>query len=167
MVTSVIWPDRSRPICRVLPESLWDSQRTPRQNQICQNVKHAKTPNALFPISLQFLRELKGFIPCLTRYGMRVKYEQQFYDVSDADFERWQNYKAAFVVFVVGDPSNILIVPAAELKNHIKAEHRQPSEEYADYKLHLIKGDEAYTFRELPNLNLTKYHNAYRSLRRA
>lgn len=95
------------------------------------------------------------------------KYEQQFYDVSDADFERWKSYKVAFVVFLVGDCENALVVPADELKKHIKAEHRQPSEEYADYKLHLIKGTDAYAFRELPNLNLIKYHNAYHLLRRA
>jgi hypothetical protein len=71
-VTSVIWPDRSRPICGGLPESLWDSQRTLRKNQICQNVKHSKTPNVLFPISLQFLRELREFISHLTHHGMRV-----------------------------------------------------------------------------------------------
>jgi hypothetical protein len=75
MVTSVIWPDRSRPICRVLPESLWDSQRTPRKNQTSQNVKPSKTPNALFPISLQFLRELRAFISRLTHYRMRVNKE--------------------------------------------------------------------------------------------
>src|ERR1017187_6696515 len=95
------------------------------------------------------------------------KYEQQFYDVSDADFERWESYKSAFVIFLMGDSENILVVPADELKRHIRAEHRQPSEEYADYKLHLVKGDDAYGFRELPNLNLKKYHNAYRLLRRA
>ena len=95
------------------------------------------------------------------------KYEQQFYDVSDADFERWKSYKSVFVIFLVGDSENALVVPADELKRHIRSEHRQPSEEYADYKLHLIKGGDAYKFRELPNLNLTKYHNAYLLLRRA
>lgn len=93
------------------------------------------------------------------------KYEQQFYDVSDADFETWENYKSAFVIFLVGDSENALVVPTDELKRHIRAEHRQPSEEYADYKLHLVKGYDAFRFRELPNLNLTKFHNAYRLLR--
>jgi hypothetical protein len=40
-----------------LPESLWDSQRIPPKNQICQNVKTPKTPNARFLINLQIPRK--------------------------------------------------------------------------------------------------------------
>ena len=36
------------------------------------NLKHLKTPNALFQISLQFPGELRGFIPRLPAYGMPV-----------------------------------------------------------------------------------------------
>jgi hypothetical protein len=71
-VTSGIRHDRTRRMCRDLPESRWHSQRPLRRNQICQNVKHAKTPNALFQVILSFARKPRGFIPPRSPYGMRV-----------------------------------------------------------------------------------------------
>jgi hypothetical protein len=86
MVTSVIWPDRSRPICPVLPESPWDSQRLPRKNQTSRNVKHSKSPNALFQVILWFARKPCGFIPPESRYGMRVNY---LYGFNDQQPQTW------------------------------------------------------------------------------
>jgi hypothetical protein len=57
MATSAIWLDQNSPICPVLPDALWDSQRTPPKNQTCQNVKHQKTPNVRFQINLQIPRK--------------------------------------------------------------------------------------------------------------
>jgi hypothetical protein len=73
MVTSVIWPNQNSPICPALPDSLWDSHGTLRKNQIRQNVKHPKTPNALLLVNLQFPRQRTGFNPHSTRYRTRVK----------------------------------------------------------------------------------------------
>jgi hypothetical protein len=42
------------------------------------NLKHLKTPNALFQISLQFPGELRGFIPRLPAYGMPVNFSFNF-----------------------------------------------------------------------------------------
>ena len=54
--------------------NLWDSQaNTAPKTQPAKNVRRLKTPNALFQISLEFPRELSGFIPRSSAYGMPVK----------------------------------------------------------------------------------------------
>ena len=74
MAISVIWLNQNSPICPALPDSLWDSHGTPRKNQTCQNVKHSKTPNAIFQIGLQFPRTRSCFTLRSARYRMRVVY---------------------------------------------------------------------------------------------
>jgi len=74
MAISVIWLNQNSPICPALPDSLWDSHGTPRKNQTCQNVKHSKTPNAIFQIGLQFPRTRSCFTLRSARYRMRVSF---------------------------------------------------------------------------------------------
>ena len=62
-VTFDTWPAQSRPTCRALPESLWDSQWTSGQKQTLRKCKTLKTPNALFQITFLFARNPREFNP--------------------------------------------------------------------------------------------------------
>jgi len=75
-VTFVIWPDRSKPICRVWMNHCGTATGHFDKNQRLQNEKHLKTPNAPFQTNLQFTGELTSFIPPSAPYGIFLESNQ-------------------------------------------------------------------------------------------
>jgi hypothetical protein len=90
------------------------------------------------------------------------KYEQLFYDVSAQDLGEWLSYPRAFVLFVMGDHTDVLIVPARVLKRLLRG---RDTKGYGDYKLHITWMDERIEFRESQGQRLEQYYNSYQLLR--
>jgi hypothetical protein len=89
---------------------------------------------------------------------------QLFYDVSKKDLERFTANRRAFFVFLAGSHKDAFIVPSQELREQIESYGQTPSQEYADYKLHLVRDYQGTYFREIPSLNLTQFFNQYAQL---
>jgi len=77
---------------------------------------------------------------------------QLFYDVSKKDLERFTANRRAFFVFLVGSHKDAFIVPSQKLREQIVSHGLTPSQEYADYKLHLVRDYQGTYFREIPSL---------------
>jgi len=92
------------------------------------------------------------------------KTSQLFYDVSKKDLELFASYRRAFIIFLVGSHKDVFIVPTEVLSEHIESHGLNASQEYGDYKLHLIRDYRGSSFRELPSLNLAPYFNQYAQL---
>ena len=92
------------------------------------------------------------------------KSEQLFYDVSEKDLDEFSSHRRAFFVFLAGSSQDVFIVPTRELRDHIESSGLTPSQEYEDYKLHLIRDYRGTYFRETPLLNLALFHNQYTQL---
>lgn len=86
--------------------------------------------------------------------------DQAFFDVSEKDLHEWES-KAAYVVFIIGSHTNVLVVPADELRKRIQASRQTPSQEFGDFKLHLKQSGRRMWFKELPGWNLEHFHNNY------
>lgn len=87
-----------------------------------------------------------------------------FYDVSKNDLEQFATYKRAFFVFLAGSHKDAFIVSSQELRAQVKTQGLIASQEYGDYKLHLVRDYRGTYFREIPNLNLTPFLNQYAQL---
>ena len=92
------------------------------------------------------------------------KLGQLFYDVSKKDLEQFASYRRAFFVFLAGSNKDVFIVPSPELCEHIKSHGLTASQEYGDYKLHLVRDYRGTYFREIPTLNLALFFNQYTQL---
>ncbi len=86
---------------------------------------------------------------------------QLFYDVSKKDLEQFASHRRAFFVFLAGSHKDVFIVPSADLREEIKSHGLTASQEYGDYKLHLVRDYRGTYFRELPSLNLALFLNQY------
>lgn len=89
---------------------------------------------------------------------------QLFYDVSKKDLEQFASYRRGFFIFVAGSHKDVFIVPLQELRERIMADGLKASQEYADYKLHLVRDFRGTYFREIPTLNLAAFLNQYAQL---
>ncbi|MGA2853248.1 MAG: hypothetical protein ABSE90_03825 [Verrucomicrobiota bacterium] len=89
---------------------------------------------------------------------------QLFYDVSKKDLDQFAAHRRAFFVFLAGGHKEVFIVPSQELREQIQSHKLVPSEEYGDYKLHLVRDYRGTYFREIPSLNLALFLNQYASL---
>ena len=92
------------------------------------------------------------------------KTSQTFYDVSKIDLEGFAAHKRAFFVFLAGSHKDAFIVPSQKLREQIEFHGLTPSQEYGDYKLHLVRDYQGTYFREIPNLNLMPFLNQYAQL---
>jgi hypothetical protein len=89
---------------------------------------------------------------------------QLFYDVSKKDLEQFAAHRRAFFVFLAGGHKDVFIVPSQKLREHIESNGLTPSQEYGDYKLHLVRDYQGTYFREIPSLNLSQFFNQYAQL---
>ncbi len=85
-----------------------------------------------------------------------------FYDVSQADLEAWLEYERAFVVFVMGEARNVLVVPVAALRDRVLV-WMKPKER-GNFKLH-VTGTSHLRFSAVPAFALDDWHNAFELLR--
>jgi len=92
------------------------------------------------------------------------KSDQLFYDVSAKDLDEFSSHRRAFFVFLAGSSQEAFIVPSRELREHVESSGLTPSQEYMDYKLHLIRDYRGTYFREIPLLNLAVFLNQYTQL---
>jgi hypothetical protein len=92
------------------------------------------------------------------------KVGQLFYDVSKKDLEQFAAHRRAFFVFLAGSHKDAFIVPSQKLREQIESHDLTPSQEYGDYKLHLVRDYQGTYFREIPSLNLTQFFNQYAQL---
>ena len=92
------------------------------------------------------------------------KQGQLFYDVSKKDLAQFPAYKRSFFVFLAGSHKDVFIIPSHELRSQIEAQKIKHSDEYQDYKLHLVRDYRGTYFREIPTLNLTPFFNQYTQL---
>jgi hypothetical protein len=86
---------------------------------------------------------------------------QLWYDLCRADLLRWLAYVRAFVVFVLGSESEVLIIPVQPLQTQLR--HLTPAQDDS-YKLHVVEQRGTYSFHELPGFDLTTFCNNYGSL---
>lgn len=89
---------------------------------------------------------------------------QLFYDVSKKDLDQFAAHRRAFFVFLAGSHKDALIVPSQKLHGQIKAHGLSPSQEYGDYKLHLVQSRQEAYFREMPSFDLAEFFNQYAQL---
>jgi hypothetical protein len=92
------------------------------------------------------------------------KTSQLFYDISKRDLGQFSSHHRAFFVFLAGSSRDAFIVPSRELQKQIESRDLTPSQEYMDYKLHLIRDYRGAYFREIPELNLALFLNQYQLL---
>jgi hypothetical protein len=92
------------------------------------------------------------------------KVGQLFYDVSKKDLEQFATHRRAFFVFLAGGHKDAFIVPSQRLREQIESQGLTPSQEYGDYKLHLVRDYQGTYFREISSLNLMQYFNQYAQL---
>lgn len=92
------------------------------------------------------------------------KVGQLFYDVSKKDLEQFAAHRRAFFVFLAGGHKDAFIVPSQKLREQIESNDLIPSQEYGDYKLHLVRDYQGTYFREMPSLNLMQFFNQYAQL---
>lgn len=92
------------------------------------------------------------------------KLGQLFYDVSKKDLEQFASHRRAFFMFLAGSNKDVFIVPSNDLREHIKLNQLKSSQEYGDYKLHLVRDYRGAYFREIPTLNLAPFFNQYAEL---
>lgn len=86
---------------------------------------------------------------------------QLFYDVSKKDLEQFASHRRAFFVFLAGSHKDVFIVPSHELRAEIKSHGLAASQEFGDYKLHLVRDYRGTYFREVSALNLALFLNQY------
>jgi hypothetical protein len=86
---------------------------------------------------------------------------QLFYDVSKKDLDEFTTRRRAFFVFLAGSQKDAYIVPSKKLCEQIKSHGLIPSQEYGDYKLHLVRENHEAYFREIPGFNLLEFLNQY------
>ena len=84
-----------------------------------------------------------------------------WFDLNRKDLHSWQSYSRAFVVFVMRDHSEALIIPvpslAPLLNNHML-------DGGGNFNLHINFRGGRYRFTELPAFDLTPFHNNYTPL---
>lgn len=83
-----------------------------------------------------------------------------WYDVNRDDLETWLSYPRAFVVFVIGKHTDVLVIPATDvhrLTQGLRTTRR------GNVKLHLEHTLGGYRFREVagPGSDLAPFHNKY------
>ena len=86
-----------------------------------------------------------------------------WYDLSPRDLGQWLAYRQAFVAFVIGDHTEVLIVPALDVQELIQELKRNGYDPagYGDYKLHLVHRGGMYRFREAPSFDTAGFLNGY------
>lgn len=89
---------------------------------------------------------------------------QLYYDVSKKDLEQFSAHRRAFFVFLAGNHKEAFIVPSQNLSEQIESQKLTASQEYGDYKLHLVRDYRGTYFREIPAMNLALFLNQYASL---
>lgn len=89
------------------------------------------------------------------------KVGQLFYDVAKKDLEEFATHRRGFFVFLAGSHKDAFILPSQILREQIESHDLTPSQEYGDYKLHLIRDYQGTYFREIHSLNLTQFFNQY------
>jgi hypothetical protein len=83
-----------------------------------------------------------------------------WYDLSQDDIEKWEHYEKAFIVFVMGNHEEVLAVPLSVLQEHFRKMHIL-LDKGGKITLHIIREDNSYEFRELPNLDVAPFYNSY------
>jgi len=83
-----------------------------------------------------------------------------WYDLSQEDIEKWEHYEKAFIVFVMGSHEEVLTVPLSILQEHFLKMHIV-LDKGGKITLHIIRKDNSYEFKELPNLNVAPFYNSY------
>jgi len=76
---------------------------------------------------------------------------------------QWRKgYKHAFLVFIMGNHSDILIIPLEQIAPYIERANLTLDKNYGYFKLHLTKPTYGrYLFRELPQFDASNFYNNY------
>ena len=88
--------------------------------------------------------------------------DQRFFDVNERDLKEWLSYPRAFIILVLGDHQQVLIVPAREMKRLV--ERRQPTST-GDFKLHVVDRSGGLEFTEVRGCDLMNFYNNYSQLK--
>jgi hypothetical protein len=73
-----------------------------------------------------------------------------------------KGYKHAFLVFVMGNHSDLLIIPLEQIAPYIDRANLTLDQTYGYFKLHLAKSTSGrYLFRELPHFDASNFYNNY------
>jgi hypothetical protein len=83
-----------------------------------------------------------------------------WYDLSQVDIEKWEQYEKAFIVFVMGGHEKVMVIPLAILQEEFRKMHISLSKG-SKITLHIIPDDDGYDFRELPDLDVAPFYNNY------
>ncbi len=83
-----------------------------------------------------------------------------FYDLKQRDIESWKMYSRSFVVFVIQNSSQSLIIPLSIIQDQI-IENRRATDMQGNFKLHIIPRRHSYDFQEFPTLDTKPFFNNY------
>ncbi|HZL79649.1 MAG TPA: hypothetical protein VFC17_12505 [Candidatus Limnocylindrales bacterium] len=98
-------------------------------------------------------------LKCLFVTDSKAHFNQRpWFDMKEKDIRELANHPAAFVVFILGEDSNYLVIPAkylaAELPNH-----NEGRTEDGFYHFNIVLGQQG--FKQLPNWSLHQYRNKF------
>jgi hypothetical protein len=88
--------------------------------------------------------------------------DQLFYDISPTDLDLWQSYSQAFIIFVMGDHREVLIIPLDQLQAIVA---NLDPRGYGEFKLHLVHQSTGYRFKEAQWTDLNRFYNNYSLLK--
>jgi hypothetical protein len=81
-----------------------------------------------------------------------------WYDLSQVDIEKWEHYEKAFIVFVMGSHEEVVVIPLSVLQEQFRKMHIL-LDKGSKITLHIIRQDDSYEFRELPDLAVASFYN--------
>ena len=82
-----------------------------------------------------------------------------WYGIRHEDLENWLAYDSSFVVFILGEADQVLVIPVEILKYHIDKENVSHQEDKHSYKINIMEED--LRIVQLPNLDAMLYLNDY------
>jgi len=94
------------------------------------------------------------FYPADSRY---------WYGIKKDDISLWEIFDRSFVVFVLGDSQEIMIIPALELKKGLENTYIQPTSGNR-YKVHILRENNNFYFLEIKDLEINRHYNNFNQI---
>jgi hypothetical protein len=82
--------------------------------------------------------------------------QRPWFDMKDEDIQKLSKHTAGFVIFILGEDTNYLVVPAKHLVTELP-NHNEGLTEDGFYHFNIMLGKKG--FKQLPNWNLHQYRN--------
>ena|ERR1700733_2805847 len=82
--------------------------------------------------------------------------QRPWFDMKFSDIKELAEHPAGFIIFVLGDDNNYLVIPAKDLNSELP-NHNERMTEDGRYHFNIVLGKKG--FKQLPDWNLHQYQN--------